>query len=74
MAMSWFRFVCSDGLAARDTLVDFADVHDHRLDLSKFENATASGLRFAKQDRQRITTWAVRIVAEPAPLARSTLR
>lgn len=66
MAMSWFRLVCSNGLVVRNTLVDFADVHDHRLDLSKLENAIASGLRLAKQDRQRLITWAVRVVAEPA--------
>lgn len=57
LAMSWFRLVCKNGLFVRETLIEFADVHDRKLDLAKLDDAIAEGLRLADEDRARMSVW-----------------
>jgi hypothetical protein len=55
--LSWLRLVCLNGLVVEESLVEVRDVHSPRLDLSKIEEAVASGADKPIGDKARLAVW-----------------
>jgi hypothetical protein len=60
--LSWFRLICSNGLAVRESIVEISDIHDRGLDLARIEPAIVEGTAKAAADQRRLTMWQDRLV------------
>lgn len=57
LLMSWYRLICSNGLAVRDTVTQLTDVHLGQMHLDRVQPLIEDGLRAADRDRRRLIAW-----------------
>lgn len=53
--LGWYRFICSNGMIVGETLADFRDTHDSRLELSGIPKVIRSGLTKVKKDKAKLS-------------------